>query len=346
MLKELDRADFSLFDKSNMIGQIKSFTKDFIVAWRETESIEWPENYRDVKNVVLLGMGGSGAANELMKELSFKTSCPVECVHDYALPGYVDQNSLVVASSYSGNTEETTSGFAVAKKRAAKLFAVTTGGKLEQMAKEFGAPSFIFKYPSQPRMAAPYLFSPLLRIFSRLNFYPLPQEFEQVCQEAEEILCTFFPEIPLSQNRAKELALDLHGRFPIIYSPANIRGLAMRFKNQINENAKTAAACEYFPELNHNTIEGYSYASRDLIIVMLESKFGSERIKLRQRITAEILERGKIKYAPAGFDRCKNELVEHLVLMSFADAVSYYLTFLNRTDPASIPNIEYLKSKL
>lgn len=345
-MTNLDTIDFAKYDKSGMIAQIKSFTQDFRKAWELTKSISLPSEYKKIQNVVLLGMGGSGAANEAIRELAYSNACPIECVHDYDLPGYVNENTLVIASSYSGNTEETIRGFSEAKKRNAKLIAITTGGEIKRLAEEYDVPRFIFDYPSEPRMATPYLLSPLLRIFAQLDLYELPENFDKVCDEAEPIIRQFYPEELINKNIAKQLALNLYKKFPIIYSSPYTKGLAMRFKNQINENAKKTAAYDYFPELNHNTIEGYVNADCDLVIVGFQSKFGLDRIQLREKITAEILNRNNVQFERISFNEPTNPLVEHLVLMSFSDAVSFYLSILNQTDPTSIPNIKYLKSQL
>lgn len=343
---DLDNLDLAELDPENIAGQLASFPLDCKTAWQEAQAIDLPKDYSSLKKFVLLGMGGSGAANEAIKEILFTTDLIIETVHDYTLPGFTDSETIVIASSYSGNTEELLDAFGQAVKKGTKSIAITTGGKLKEMVVELNTPSFFFNYPSQPRMATPYLFTSLLAIFTSLGHLKLQTDYLETCNLVADTIKTFLPDNPLATNPAKKLAQRLYGKIPVIYSSTLLRGMAMRFKNQINENAKSFASYDYFPELDHNTIEGYAVSSDDIFIVNLKSNFEHNRLPLRQSITSEIMQNNNIAYQDINFSMANDIISEHLIITSFSDAVSFYLAMMNRINPTTISNIRYLKSKL
>jgi glucose/mannose-6-phosphate isomerase len=338
--------DYENMDKEKMIDQIINFSNDCQKAWQESDSIEIPESYKTVNRVVLLGMGGSGAANEAAKEILLKYGMPIESIHDYDLLGYVDENTLVIASSYSGNTEEPLQAFAAARNKGSKLFAITTGGKLKELVGEYDCPSFLINFKAQPRMAFAYLFMPLLRIFMKLDIFSPDFDKNDNWNELEKLTKSLSPEFSTEENIAKSIALSIQNKLPVIYSSPLLKSCGLRLKNQFNENYKSFAIHEYLPELNHNSIEGYGQRTIPVSVILMNSAFDSDRIKLRQNVTLNILKNTGMETHEIVLKNMNDQIMEHLGFVAVGDAISYYAAIIDGIDPSDVPNIRYLKSLL
>ncbi|MEK9156320.1 MAG: bifunctional phosphoglucose/phosphomannose isomerase [Patescibacteria group bacterium] len=346
MAEKLDEINFESQDKRRIIDHIEDFSNDCLNAWKQTTEIALPLDYQSLKKVVLLGMGGSGIAGETIKELLYDSPLAIEVIHDYDIPGYVDANTLVVANSYSGNTEETIIGLENAIEKGAKIIALTTGGKLADLAHRHSFPLVHFGYDSPPRMAFAYSFTLLLAIFVRLGQYHLPRHYEDICHQVRGLTESFRYEAPLENNPAKKLAGALFNKMPIICATPLLRSIGLRFKCQLNESAKALALVEFLPEMHHNGIEGFLTPKIPRHYIILRSKYDRDRNKLRADITAEIIKKSGFDYSEHTLSEAADPLAEHLALVVFCDYVSYYLAILNGVDPDVIDNIKYLKSKL
>src|SRR5438876_9260727 len=158
-------------DPEDMLGRIKELPKQIRDAWAIATKASIPPAYGDVRSIIVAGMGGSAIGGDLAAALlEGELKVPMTVHRDYGLPGYVGRDSLVIASSFSGNTEETLSGFAEAKKRAAKLMVITTGGKLADEAKAGRLPLVTFAYKAQPRAAMGYSLTLVLGVLGKLGF--------------------------------------------------------------------------------------------------------------------------------------------------------------------------------
>jgi glucose/mannose-6-phosphate isomerase len=349
----IDLDDLGLYkraDPEDMLGRIKELPAQCRRAWRQVMGFDLPAGHADVDKVLVLGMGGSAIGGDLVRSLvTGECRVPVIVHRDYGLPAWVDGRTLVIGASYSGNTEETLSGFEEALKTPARKLVMTTGGRLEQMAAAAGIPVFKIEYVAQPRAALGYSFVPTLGILQKLGF--IDDRSAEVA-EAVAVLDGMAPRLdeksPLSGNPAKALARRLHGHLPVIYGAGIAAEAAHRWKTQLNENGKAWAFYEVFPELNHNCTVGFEFPpelAKLVRVVMLRSPLFNPRVKLRYEVTAELLDKAGVPYEYVDGEG-QSPLAQMVGLVSIGDYTSYYLAILNRTDPSPVKVIDYLKGRL
>jgi len=347
-MKSLDNIDFGRSDPRNMIKHFEGFAELTQDAYKTAGNITLPPYYIKPKRVVLLGMGGSGAANDMVKSLlDESTDLIVTSVHDYALPRYVDSDTLVIASSYSGNTEETLAGFISAYEKGAKLVAIATGGKLKILAEKYKIPLFLFDYPCPPRGALPYLFILLLMVFVKLGHLEFDDgEFGKMIGILNNHLEKFKTGTSLLGNPAKILAEKLYDKIPIVFATSKLFPVALRYKAEFNENSKSFAFAEEFPELNHKSTEGILHPKDNVVMIMLESNFEFDRNIKRQNITSEIFSKNKVPVERVQFVDAKDRIAEMMLFVMFGEFVSYYLAMLNKENPGLQDKVDYLKERL
>lgn len=345
MSNSLDKINFKKQDPFGMIEDIEKFTELCNAANRLSADFSFPSYYVKAKKFVIVGMGGSGISGEIIKRMVSESNIILEVVHDYNIPKWADKDTVVIAISYSGNTEETLSAFNESYSIGCKLMAITSGGQLKSLAHKYKSPIFLFEYESKPRAAFPFMFIPLVNIFSKLGYLKL-ENFSKTIELLDQLQQKFKLSVETEKNPAKLLAEKIHGRIPIIYTSCILEGAGLRLKAQINEIAKNFAFVEVLPELDHNSIAGLKTPKNDSFVIMFESNFDSDRIVKRQNITAETLVKNDIPIERIKFVACDGELLETLGMVLFSDYVSYYLSILNGVDPSSNKNIDYLKKEL
>ncbi|MEA2087599.1 MAG: bifunctional phosphoglucose/phosphomannose isomerase, partial [Candidatus Caldatribacteriota bacterium] len=303
--------DFSELDNANMIELLEEFPQKMRDALRlgeefiiptdllptpATSTVSAPAPAKNFKNIVVLGMGGSAIGGDLLSDyLADELSIPIVVIRGYNIPKFVDENSLVFAVSYSGNTEETLSALKRCLKAKARIIALTSGGKLAVLAQENNFP--VIKVPAgiQPRAAISYLFFPILKALERLGIAKKRnEEIEETHNILQELSKEYGAKSPLKNNFAKKVALSLYQHLPLVYgSEGLLEAVAMRWKTQINENSKWPCFWNVFPELDHNEIVGYEIENkinRQVKIVYLQDKEGLLRVEQRREITRKIIE--------------------------------------------------------
>ncbi|MCF8011222.1 MAG: bifunctional phosphoglucose/phosphomannose isomerase [Clostridiales bacterium] len=337
-------------DSMDMFGALSGLPEQCKDAWKIGMDSPAPEA-ETISNVLVTGMGGSAIGGDLLRAYaSGKMAVPVAVNRDYTLSQYADKSTLVIAVSYSGNTEETLSVYEQARKRECTIAVITTGGKLKESADKDGVP--VIKIPGglAPRAATGYLFIPALAVMQKLGLLKnVEDEIKELEDELEKIKKNITPESALEHNAAKQLAREFYGRIPVIWGAAGTTGVAaQRYKGQVNENAKAPAYWNVFPELNHNELVGFE-VPRDLLeklhIVMLKDKGDHERIKTRMEITRGIAARsvsGVTEISSSG----EGLLARMYTLIYVGDYASVYLAVLYDIDPGPVKIIDYLKSEL
>jgi glucose/mannose-6-phosphate isomerase len=301
-----------------------------------------------VRNITVAGMGGSAIGGEIAAALlSEELRVPMSVHRDYGLPAYIGRDSLVIASSYSGNTEETLASFEEAQRRGAKVLALTTGGKIAQLAKGANFPVISFSYPAQPRAALGYSLGLVLGTLSRLGFV---RDLTPDIDAALADLARLDERVHegARTNGAKKMAIELSGRIVFAYGAGVMGVMARRVKGQWNENAKNWSAFDVMSELNHNAVVGFPHppiAREALTVLLLRSDRDNPRHKLRFDVTRELLDRASIPHRTLQFGGA-NLLSEVLQLTMFTDYVSFYLALLNGADPSEVRSIDYLKDRL
>ncbi len=337
-------------DASGMLNHLHQFPEQCQQAWERALKLELPREYTRINKVIVLGMGGSAISGEIVRGLVLaEGKVPVWVHQDYGLPSFVDEDTLVIASSYSGNTEETLSAFTESLKTPAKKLVLTTGGKLKCLAEKEGIPVFIIDYQSPPRAAFPHSFVPLVGILQRLGLLRYKSaDFPAALRILNKLSRDFVETTPLVANPAKQLATKLWGRIAIIYGAGVISGVARRWKTQLNENSKTWAFFELFPELNHNAVVGYEFPPQikeGVFVLLLRSASLHPRVLLRYQATAKLLTKAGISHE---FVEAAGEtaLEQVMSLVLLGDYVSFYLAILNRIDPIPVDAIDFVKNYL
>jgi glucose/mannose-6-phosphate isomerase len=317
-------------DSQNMLKVIKDFPRQC------REALNLPKGISakgEISNIIVTGMGGSAIVGDLLKIYLRDTNILVYVNRHYKVPNFVNENSLVFAVSYSGNTEETLSALNDAKEKKAQIIGITSGGKLADKCDK------IIKVPPglQPRAALGYLFFPMLGVLHNSNIIRVKND------ELNEMV-DILNKTDKFNDAAEVLAKKLKEKIPLIYSSEALKPVAMRWKTQINENAKMPAFCNVFSEMNHNEIAGYKSMDRKFIAVLIRDKYDNDRIKKRMDVCKEIME------VNVDVEEVQTEGKSLLARMFSAiylgDFVSYYLALWNRVDPTPVTIIEDMKRKI
>ncbi len=307
--------------------------------------------FENIKNIVLCGMGGSAIGGDLVRSLLYDSlPLPMHICRDYHLPRFAGSDTLVVASSYSGSTEETLSAVDEALSRKCRFFALTTGGKLGKICEERSLPMAQLPTGLQPRAALGYSFVPLMLFFNKLGLSPYTaDDFSDLADFLERKKENYAAETISEDNPTKQLALQLYGRIPIIYSgPELTDAVATRFKGQICENAKMPAFANQFPEFNHNELVGWKIINpfRDYLrVIILRDEEDHNRVKARMDIVGELIEKEEVTVIEIESDGA-NRLQRMMSLIQFGDFTSFYLAILNKVDPTPVAVIDFLKTAL
>jgi glucose/mannose-6-phosphate isomerase len=303
-----------------------------------------------MSKVVIAGMGGSAIGGDIARRLAMTESkVPVHVHRDYGLPAFVDGNTLVIVSSYSGNTEETLSAFAELVKTGAKKLVITSGGRLRHLAENEGIPVFLVDYQAPPRAAFPYSLISLMGIFQKLGLIrDKSADLREALDVLDELSGDLIETRPVTSNPAKQLAAKLRGHVTVIYGAELLSEVARRWKGEFNENSKAWAFFESFPELNHNAVDGYRFpaeAREITFVLMLQSSSFRARTLLRYEATARLLARVGIDYE---FVEARGEgtLAQVLSSVLLGDYTSFYLAALNEVDPTATDAIDFVKAYL
>ena len=333
-------------DRQNMAGFISDFFNQCLEAYQLAHKFKLPASYKKVENVVICGMGGSAIGGNLARNLDSKI--PVIIVRNYRPPAFINNKTLVITVSYSGNTKETLSCFNQALKKKAKIIAITTSGKLARVAKKKKIPLIKFAYSSPPRAALGWLFTLILTILARLNFTAQKEaKIEKSIKLLQGLEKKFEPSIKTRNNPAKSLAMFIYKRLPLIIGSEHLAPVARRWKGQLAENSKNLAFFEKAPEIFHNTVVGLKFPTsikNKLVILILESTSYHPSSKRVFQAFEKLLTKEKIKYR-AIIASGQTSLVEILSLVLLGDWTSFYLAILNSVDPTPTKNIDWMKKQ-
>jgi len=346
--------EIAKLDKGNVYASIQAIIKQAEQAWNEVEAIPIPNSYHNFENIVLSGMGGSALGGRVLHSLFLPNlTIPFEITTNYSLPGYVSDRSLVILSSYSGNTAETISSFHEALNKGGCVFVITTGGKLASLAQENKLPAYLYnphENPSQqPRMALGYSITALIALFVKLGLIQLNKtDFKVILSSMDRLMAGFEARCPEADNLAKRLAHRMKNKIPVLVASSHLLGIAHAFKNQINENSKTFALLFDIPELNHHLMEGLKYPSEARALyqfIFLESASYKAEILKRYQITQDVISKNSVSFEKYRLETTSKveQVYEILLLGSF---VSFYLAMLYGIDPSPIPWVDYFKKEL
>jgi len=341
---------YKQYDREGMLTHLHKMPELCRQAWQMAMDFTLPADYSEVSKVVILGMGGSATGGDLVSNLVVsEAKLPILVYRDYNLPAFTNSKTLVIASSYSGMTEEILSSFGQALETDSKKLAITTGGKLKTMAEERKIPVFSFNYKAPPRTTLPFSLLSIIVFLQRLGFISSKSaDVTETVEVLEKLSRRIDEDVLLSQNPAKQLAHRLYGHLPIIYGAGILSEVAHRWKTQLNENSKAWAFYEVFPELNHNAVVGYQFPpglASKIMVILLRSAHPHKRIQLRQQLTCQLLKQAKVSYQIVDGEG-NSQLSQLMSLVLFGDYISYYLAILNKIDPTPVKAIDYLKEQL
>lgn len=338
-------------DRSGMVDLIVGLPEPIVKSIALAKDIEWPAwSSVDFDCIVVLGMGGSAIGGDLARSFLADTlTVPLAVIRDYRLPRFVGRKTLVLASSYSGNTEETLAAVLQARSRGCKVAAFCTGGRLARLAAENGWPLLTLPGGFPPRAALGYSFAALFLTLSKIGFIEDPSPaLKDLSSFLTDRNSRFVAELPFNENDAKKLAAEIQGRIPVIYGAAGAMATAaVRWKGQLCENAENLAFAGEVPESNHNEVVGWGLpegSADKLIAIMLQSPDDHPRIAQTFEIVHRLLQEKGIPVETV--TATGNDPLQRLFsLIQHGDWVSFYLAILNGVDPTPIAAIDYLKSK-
>ena len=295
-----------------------------------------------INKVYAAGLGGSGIGATFVAEF-VREHCPVPYLvgKGYDIPAYLDKNTLAIASSYSGNTEETLNSFEQMLKTEAKIVVISSGGKLIEKAKEHGLD--YIQLPddwSSPRACLGYSLVQQMFVLLKLGF--IEQNLIDLIKKSSVYLQENQTAV---QNKAQRLASFLLGKIPVIYAADQMEAVAIRFRQQINENAKQLCWHHVVPEMNHNELVGWRSRYEDIAVIFLRNEGDYERNKVRMDINKEIINNYTDSVLEL-YSEGKSPIENSLYYVHLVDWTSYHLAVLKGVDPIEIKVIDYLKAEL
>lgn len=338
-----DQSFISRLDHGNALGVIGGQPAQLAQLFRTPEV-----DGHGLANIVVAGMGGSALGGLFLSNwLKDQLNIPMAIDRGYDLPGYIGPDTLVIVSSYSGNTEEDLSQLALAQKAAARIVIMTSGGELEKLAAANNLPIMTIPRGLQPRLAVLYEIKALASLFDHLGLTTdAAQQLEAVCSWLTPHLAGWVAEVPAHDNLAKQIAQDLLGSSVVVYAGPILGMQAFKWKIDINENAKNAAFFYELSEFNHNEFLGWKNPRDKLLkVVQLHSSLDNDRIAKRWEISNRLLS-GQMPKPIVVEAIGETKLQQMLWTQLLGDFVSVYLAFLNNVDPTPVDLIEKLKKEL
>lgn len=341
-------------DISNSLGSIEQLGQQVQHIWQEVGKLEFDPSYAQVTSVVVAGMGGSALGTHVIQTLfREQLKVPVIIAPEYTVPNFVDEHTLVIASSYSGSTEETLAAAQDAITKGAKITGITTGGALAELLAAHNVPRLVYEPThnpcNSPRMALGYSIFGQIGLLSKIGLLSLSQaDIESVLHTIAAAQVQYSADAPQESNPAKHLAFQLVGKIPVLIVSEHLEGVAHVFANQLNENSKTYSEYRVVPELNHHLLEGLQFPSTNdetFFMVTAHSNLYQEKNQIRMRLTQEVLEQQHVDYQPIEMS-AGSKLDQAFEYLVFGSYVNYYLAMLNNVNPEPIPIVDWFKQQL
>ena len=319
---------------------IDGFGQQLLKGVEVGENLNFTAPKNPIQNVVITGLGGSGMGGKIVAELiENELEVPVYINNSYSLPNFVSKNTLVIASSFSGNTEETISALEFALERKAECAIISSGGRAIEIAREEG-----LSYAQVPNVGPPRAnigLSIVQQLYLLKAYKLIDWDVKSAIKSAVAFLSSNKESIKIE---AEKLANFLYQKQPIVYACHRFHGTAIRFKQQLNENAKMLAWTHVIPEMNHNELVGWAGGSKLHAPVFFETNSDSERNQLRTQLSKEIIKEHTEIFTVKAYGN--SPLIQTLYLIHLGDWCSQFLADKNQVDIFDIKVIEHLKSEL
>lgn len=334
-----DLEEISRIDRSGMLEILEEFPQQI----EEGMKIGEIEIDKKINKIMIAGMGGSAISGDILQCL--KPGIPIFTNRDYLLPRFVDDETLVISVSYSGDTEEAISSFLDAFEKGCQIISISSGGKLEELSRK--ADHYIkIKKGLQPRAALPFLLFPIISLLEKNGFLKMDGEVEEAIEIAESLKEKIKKGVSTERNMAKKIAKKIYGKMPRIYGNGIFSVAAKRWESQFNENSKIFAFSYEVPECDHNEIVGWSTPCNwydEFVCIFLRSD-ESPRIRSRMDFMKKIFEKCSDVIEVIAEGKC--DLAKMIYSIYLGDYVSCYLALLRNIDPTPVDIIQELKRKL
>lgn len=345
-----DQEAFSVLDTQKMMDHIFELPQQLEDAWDLGMTLPLIEP-QGLNSVIVTGMGGSSIGGDLLAAYA-APYCPVPVVvhRGYNLPAWArGPQTLVIAVSHSGDTEETLMVFEQALASNCRTLAISSGGKLGRLVETAHQPAGLYQYNGQPQTAVGYQFGLLLAAFFRLGWIPDPsREFREALHAVRNQQTNMMPEVPVAYNPAKRLAGQLVGRWVIVHAADHLEPVARRWKNQISEVAKAWGQFEFLPEADHNSLAGLGHPEAVLsqaVALFLEAPSNHPRNLLRLGMTRQVFMEQGVS-TDAVHAKGETRLAHILTLLHFGDYVAYYLAMAYGENPTPVDILEAIEDEL
>ena len=296
---------------------------------------------KEIRNILICGLGGSGIGGTIVSDIiSSKVNIPIAATKDYSIPNFVNEHTLVIANSYSGNTEETLYALEKCQARGAEIAVITSGGKLKTIAEENKYNKIIIPGNQPPRAMFGYAFTEL---FFMLNHYGIIDDsFKSDFDKAINLIDTEKADI---QKQAMNLAKKMYKQTPVIYVAKGFEGVAVRFRQQLNENSKMLGWHNVVPEMNHNELLGWRTNVDGLAVVYFRNKCDYDRNQIRMDINKKVISKFTSNITEI-WSKGDSLIENSLYHISVGDWTSWYLSEMNNVDAIEIDVIDFLKREL
>jgi glucose/mannose-6-phosphate isomerase len=351
---KLDSASlYKKHDTQDLGAVLHLLPNQSLLAWQDTKEIKIDSWQKDVDHIVVVGMGGSALGAEMAVAIcADELKLPVTIIRNDCLPAWINKRTLVILSSFSGNTYEVIKCADQAHKAKTHIVAVTSGGQLQKMAKSKGWPCYCFDphdYAPEPRFGLGFSLFSILAMFNKLKICTTAEkDIDQSIQAMNEVVDMCAADIPTHENVAKQVAEALYEKNVLIVGASHLSGVAHAFANHCNETAKNSAFSSILPEMNHHFFESLAFPARhtkDVAVILINSNLYSKENIKRMNIAATMLEKdgvSVIEYIARG----KTTLEENGEVLQFALYVAYYLAMRNGVDPATNHRVDEIKERL
>lgn len=342
--------EINKIDEDGFLKCMQEFPEQCERAWKDWEAIPIPARFVQAKSILITGMGGSGIAGALVRGMAPEVNIPVGLWQDYGIPGWVNKDTLVIAISYSGNTEETLDSFKKAAEKTDRLITLAKGGELEVLSRKYKTCHYKINYEGQPRASFGFMFTSMVAIFNKLKLIEVTNEdFSEAVLLLRGLLKNIDANVYTSSNEAKIIAKKLFEKIPVVFGSGIMSEMARRWCNEFGENSKVAAYYQVLPEMNHNTFNGVQFPrelGKKIYCLVLRSKFDHPRNRIRHDVTMEVLQKNRIPYEAISIEPAPTKFSEMLQFTMMGAYISFYLGILYDTDPSVIKVVDYLKEKL
>ena len=324
-----------------MKALVEAFPKHLEEAIAIGRSAQLTKNNKTIENIVISGLGGSGIGGKIVSQwVADQCAVPIVCTSDYILPGFVNEKTLVIISSYSGDTEETVSAMNEAFEKGAEIACITSGGKIGNIAKEKGLNCITIPGGNPPRSMFGY--SAIQQLYMLAHYGFIGMEFETSIQNAIKTMEDNMSEL---RSQSLEIAKKIADRIPVLYSEAMYEGVTIRWRQQINENSKMLCSHHVFPEMNHNELVGWTGGDNRVAVVVLRNEDDHKRSQIRMDICKKLMAE-KCDTIIEAWSKGSNRIERSLYLVHLGDWISIDLAELRNEDAVAIPAIIFLKGEL